>query len=103
LAFIIGSRFGVINLIENSKKEQAKEFPQQLTINGTVFGTCHGLAKLPYVRDTRRSIGIQNFVMNVHSIFEKFDFLQLTQITGNATHLIGYNFPDRVLILLADF
>jgi hypothetical protein len=49
-------------------------------------GTCHGLAKMPYLRESRRSIGYQNFVMNV------------TTITGHALDLHGYIFDDRVCI-----
>jgi hypothetical protein len=33
-----------------------------------VVGTCHGLAKVPYIRDTRRSIGLNNFLMNISMI-----------------------------------
>ena len=39
-------------------------------LNSTFLGTCHGLAQLPYVRDGRRSVGIDGFVLNlsyVHS------------------------------------
>jgi hypothetical protein len=49
-------------------------------------GTCHSLAKLPYLRESRRSIGYQNFVMNV------------TTITGHARDLHGYIFNDRLCI-----
>lgn len=37
----------------------------KLTMSKTEMGTCHGLSKLPYMRDTRRSIGLDNFVMKV--------------------------------------
>jgi len=49
-------------------------------------GTCHGLAKLPYLRESRRSIGYQNYLMN------------LTTITGIARDLHGYIFNDRMCI-----
>jgi hypothetical protein len=49
-------------------------------------GTCHSLAKLPYLRESRRSIGYQNFLMNV------------TTITGHARDLHGYIFDDRLCI-----
>jgi hypothetical protein len=60
--------------------------------NRTVFakasstGTCHHLAKLPYMRESRRSIGYRNFLMN------------LTTITGSARNLHGYIFDDRLCI-----
>jgi hypothetical protein len=55
-------------------------------------GTCHHLAKLPYMRESRRSTGYQNFLMNI------------TTITGHARNLHGYIFDDRVCIgvFLAD-
>jgi hypothetical protein len=49
-------------------------------------GTCHHLAKLPYIRESRRSIGYQNFLMN------------LSTITGRARDLHGYIFDDRMCI-----
>ena len=49
-------------------------------------GTCHNLAKLPYLRESRRSIGHANFLMN------------LSTITGQARDLHGYIFEDRVCI-----
>ncbi|UJR33832.1 hypothetical protein I4U23_021256 [Adineta vaga] len=49
-------------------------------------GTCHGLAKMPYLRESRRSIGVGNFLMNI------------TTISGHARDLHGYIFDDRVCI-----
>ncbi|CAF3704339.1 unnamed protein product [Adineta steineri] len=61
--------------------------------NRTVFinssswtGTCHGLAKMPYLRESRRSIGIGNFLMNISTI------------NGNASDLHGYIFHDRMCL-----
>lgn len=36
-----------------------------ITLDRQAMGTCHGLSKMPYIRDTRRSIGLNNFVMKV--------------------------------------
>jgi hypothetical protein len=47
-------------------------------------GTCHYLSKLPYMRESRRSIGHQNFLMNV------------TTISGSMYNLHGYIFDDRI-------
>jgi len=49
-------------------------------------GTCHGLAKMAYLRESRRSIGHQNFLMNI------------TTISGHARDLHGYIFEDRLCI-----
>lgn len=51
-----------------------------------ISGTCHGLAKMPYLRESRRSIGIENFLMNI------------TTISGHAKDLHGYIFDDRLCV-----
>ena len=64
------------------KAHAPPEFANRTTMdNGTHYGTCYGLAKLPYVRDTRRSIGIANFLLN-------------------ATALDGVAWPDTVGLAL---
>ena len=69
-----------------------KNAPEQWT-NRTILvrsppltGTCHYLAKLPYMRESRRSIGHQNFLMNI------------TTIRGRGRDLHGYIFDDRMCI-----
>jgi hypothetical protein len=58
-----------------------------ITMRKQVFGTCHGLVKVPYIRDTRRSIGIDNFVVKV------------TELSGDFTKSpVGLIYPDRVAI-----
>ncbi len=54
----------------------------QLALDRSVLGTSHGLSKLPYVRDTRRSIGVDDFVLKTA------DFV--------ATPKLGTRFPDAV-------
>ncbi len=64
-----------------------------------VFGTCHGnnfnkcynlgLSKYPYLRDTRRSIGLDNFIISIHDITGKFELD--SKVTGTA-------FYDRVAL-----
>ncbi|AMV37447.1 FAD-dependent oxidoreductase [Planctomyces sp. SH-PL62] len=46
-------------------KAQAPEGidPRQILLDGGVLGTSHGLAKLPYIRDTRRSVGLDGFLL----------------------------------------
>lgn len=39
-----------------------------LVINRTSTGTIHGLSKLPYLRDTRRAIGLDNFRLMYESL-----------------------------------
>ena len=64
-----------------------KEFqPGQVTLDGAVFGTGHGLAKLPYIRDTRRSIGLDKYV------------LKFADISGPASRRTGKRFEDRIAL-----
>jgi hypothetical protein len=77
----------------------AERTPANLGINikldKNLLGTEHGLAKMPYVRDTRRSIGLDNFL------------LKFKDLNGTATGSIpiGTPFKDRIAIgaYVADF
>ena len=60
--------------------------PEQIRIRPDVLGTGHGLAKLPYIRDTRRSIGLDGFV------------LKLGDLVGNPADKTGKRFEDRVAL-----
>ncbi len=60
--------------------------PGQITIAPDVLGTGHGLSKLPYIRDTRRSIGLDQFV------------LTLSDLIGEPGATTGRQFPDTVAL-----
>jgi len=60
--------------------------PRQITLATDVFGTKHGLAKLPYIRDTRRAVGLDGFV------------LKIDDLTGWPKRKTGEPFPDRVAL-----
>ncbi|MFM7183740.1 MAG: FAD-dependent oxidoreductase [Planctomycetota bacterium] len=60
--------------------------PERISLCPAVLGTGHGLAKLPYIRDTRRSIGLDGFV------------LKFADLTGPASQRTGTVFPDRVAL-----
>ncbi|MGL4514994.1 MAG: FAD-dependent oxidoreductase [Lacipirellulaceae bacterium] len=60
--------------------------PDCFTLAGDVLGTGHGLAKLPYIRDTRRSIGVDGFL------------LKFADLIGPAERKTGTAFPDRVAL-----
>ncbi|WP_425398653.1 FAD-dependent oxidoreductase [Aeoliella sp.] len=60
--------------------------PDCFTIDGKVLGTTHGLSKVPYVRDTRRSIGLDGFV------------LEFRHLSGPAEQKTGTRFDDRVAL-----
>jgi hypothetical protein len=58
----------------------------RLSIAADVFGTAHGLSKFPYLRDTRRSVGIGNFI------------LKGSDLDSGATGKTGRVFADRIAI-----
>ena len=60
--------------------------PASIALCRPVLGTGHGLAKLPYIRDTRRAIGLDGFV------------LKFADLTGPAEQRTGAVFPDRVAL-----
>ncbi|MFM8282504.1 MAG: FAD-dependent oxidoreductase, partial [Planctomycetaceae bacterium] len=60
--------------------------PGRIALAPAVLGTAHGLAKLPYIRDTRRAIGLDGFV------------LRFADLSGPAARRTGTVFPDRIAI-----
>lgn len=60
--------------------------PARITLAPAVLGTGHGLAKLPYIRDTRRAIGLDGFI------------LKFADLTGPAAQRTGTVFPDRIAL-----
>lgn len=65
--------------------------PDQFTLDGEALGTGHGLAKLPYIRDTRRAVGPGGFVVTL-------DDLTGRVVDGKLDRLTGTEFPDRVAL-----
>ena len=60
--------------------------PEQVTLDKGVLGTGTGLAKMPYIRDTRRSIGLDGFILRV------------ADLGGEPSNLTGKRFRDRVAL-----
>ena len=60
--------------------------PGRIALAPAVLGTGHGLAKLPYIRDTRRAIGLDGFV------------LRFADLSGPAARRTGTVFPDRIAL-----
>jgi FAD dependent oxidoreductase len=60
--------------------------PGQVTLDRGVLGTGTGLAKMPYIRDTRRSIGLDGFILKV------------ADLGGPPANLTGKRFRDRVAL-----
>lgn len=69
-------------------KENAPEGidPRQIVLDSQALGTGHGLAMLPYIRDTRRSIGLDGYI------------LPLSDLAGPAAQRTGTEFPDRIAL-----
>jgi hypothetical protein len=59
---------------------------RQIVLDSRTLGTGHGLAMLPYIRDTRRSIGLGGYV------------LPLSDLTGPPAQQTGTKFDDRIAI-----
>jgi hypothetical protein len=55
-----------------------------LTLDQSILGTTHGLSKFPYLRDTRRSVGLDNFI------------LKAADLSGRSSDLTGKRFLDRI-------
>ena len=66
-------------------KEIGKKSNMNIRIYTPGFNTTTGLSKFPYLRDTRRSVGIDNFVM-------------LTRDISGGALMTGTRFADRVAI-----
>jgi hypothetical protein len=60
--------------------------PRRILLDGGVLGTAHGLAKLPYIRDTRRSIGLDGFLLTGRDL------------AGPIARKTGRRFSDRVAL-----
>lgn len=60
--------------------------PRQISLAPEQLGTGHGLAKLPYIRDTRRSVGVDGFV------------LRFSDLTGAPAKQTGKVFEDRIAL-----
>ncbi|MBS2017602.1 MAG: FAD-dependent oxidoreductase [Deltaproteobacteria bacterium] len=67
-------------------KAQGGEIGRRITLDTTVLGTGHGLSKVPYIRDTRRSVGLDDFV------------LTSSDLRGPASQVTGKRFRDRIAI-----
>ena len=84
--------------------------PDQITLEGEVLGSGHGLSKLPYIRDTRRSVGVGGFLLNFEDLIGEITPEGLSRATGTPFKdtvalgayaadihpLVGYQYPPHV-------
>jgi hypothetical protein len=62
-----------------------------LELTGEYFKTCNGVSKLPYVRDGRRSVGVNGFLLQQGDVTGKFvSDVKLTSIEFSDRIALGY-------------
>lgn len=59
---------GWYDWLKRTIQEKAPETAGRILLNRTVLGTAHGLSRMPYLRETRRSIGIGNFALTLADV-----------------------------------
>jgi len=68
-----------------------REWRNHTSLNSTYMGTCTGLSKMPYIRDGRRSIGLEGFIMDIN--FTKTEgktCRDRTALAGNGFDIWGH-------------
>jgi hypothetical protein len=50
----------------STHREVPTRWRGHMSLNSSAMGTCTGLAKMPYIRDGRRSIGLDGFIMDIN-------------------------------------
>ncbi|EDQ86953.1 uncharacterized protein MONBRDRAFT_27772 [Monosiga brevicollis MX1] len=65
-----------------------QEWLSRIVLNKTTPGTGHGLSKFPYVRDTRRAIGLDNFRLT----YAAFDYFNMSSPST------GFRFNDTIAL-----
>jgi hypothetical protein len=60
--------------------------PRKIVLDSRALGTGHGLAMLPYIRDTRRSVGLDGYI------------LPLSDLSGTVEQQTGRKFSDRIAL-----
>jgi hypothetical protein len=62
-----------------------------LELTGKYFKTCNGVSKLPYVRDGRRSVGVNGFLLQQGDVTGKFvPDVKLTSTEFSDRIALGY-------------
>ncbi len=91
------------------RRQAPKPFdPDQIVLAPEVLGTAHGIAKQPYIRDTRRSVGLDGFRLTLADLTADGDAtaqagtafpdtIALGAYAADIHPLVGYKYPDFVL------
>ena len=73
--------------MNNQYPDRPKEWAGKLQINSTHMGTCTGLAKMPYIRDGRRSLGVDDFLMTLNNTPGLYSAPDCAAIVGHGTDI----------------
>ena len=66
------------------------EWRGKTQINSTFMGTCTGLTKMPYIRDGRRSVGVDGFVLNLNNTRGLTGAADCAAAVGHGTDIWGH-------------
>ena len=61
------------------------EWRNKTQLNSIFMGTCTGLSKMPYIRDGRRSLGVDDFLMTLNNTHSLLDALDCAALVGHGT------------------
>lgn len=53
--------YGSYQYMLNNTPSELGDVRDRIALNYTTSGTAHGLSKMPYLRDSRRAIGVDNY------------------------------------------
>eukprot|EP01052_Picozoa_sp_SAG31_P030688 SAG31_NODE_3169_length_4591_cov_7.118655_4_plen_291_part_00 len=86
LALDIAERYSYSSFREY-RDQAPPEFSGRVQINSTHMGTCTGLTKMPYIRDGRRSLAVDNFIMTLNNTHELSTADDCAAIVGHGTDI----------------
>ena len=86
LALDIAERFSYSSF-RTFRDLSPKEWTNKLQINSTHMGTCTGLTKMPYIRDGRRSLGVDDFIMTLDNTPGLYSAPDCAAIVGHGTDI----------------
>lgn len=88
LAMLEGRAYGSYHYMLNTTPPELGPIRDRLALDYTTSGSAHGLSKMPYLRDGRRAIGVDNFRLT----YAPFDYANATEPR------IGYHFDDSIAL-----
>ena len=71
------------------------EWRNKTRLNSTFMGTCTGLSKMPYIRDGRRSLGLDDFLMTLNNTRSLLDAPDCAAVVGHGTDIWGHRMMMR--------